>query len=180
MTEQELVDSGIIVVYKDGRIFDARSNAEIKQQDNGNGYSRVYIRDLQERFLVHRIVATAFIPNTENKPIVNHKDGNKKNNNVDNLEWVTNAENVQHYYSCLLGGEKGKRHFRKQYTNTEGFYGKVCVYCNKNKISIRAFEEKCGLANGTVNGWKNGGYPSVPTIKKIEQGTKISAKKWLE
>lgn len=47
-------------------------------------------------------------------------------------------------------------------------------------MSVSAFERKCGLANVTVNGWKNGGYPSVPTIKKIEQGTKISAKKWLE
>lgn len=48
------------------------------------------------RFLVHRLVASIFIPNPDNKPDINHIDFNGGNNNVDNLEWVTKAENMQH------------------------------------------------------------------------------------
>lgn len=61
------------------------------------------------------------------------------------------------------------------------FYSKVIDYCKKNNLSISAFERKCGLTNGTVNGWRaRGSNPSYSTLQKIEKATKIPISKWLK
>ena len=54
------------------------------------------VNGTQKSFYIHRLVAEGFIPNPDNLPEVNHKDGNTKNNNADNLEWCTRKQNVQH------------------------------------------------------------------------------------
>lgn len=60
---------------------------------------------------IHRLIASGFIPNPENYPLINHKDGNKLNNNVENLEWCTAAMNVLHSYRVLgkVSPTKGKK-----------------------------------------------------------------------
>lgn len=65
-----------------------------------NGYLQVELKKDNKRNLklIHCLVAEAFIPNLDNKPQVNHKNGNKTKNNVDNLEWCTNSENQIHAY----------------------------------------------------------------------------------
>ena len=57
---------------------------------------------IQKIHKIHRLLAEYFIPNPDNKPCVNHKDGNKLNNNLDNLEWATVSENTKHSYANKL------------------------------------------------------------------------------
>lgn len=74
-----------------------------------NGYLRVHIRHKGKNTypLIHRLVANAFLERTEDKTVINHKDGNKQNNCVDNLEWCTCSENAQHalLYHLTPSGE---------------------------------------------------------------------------
>lgn len=72
---------------------------KLKPYYAGSGYMVVMIN--QSKVYVHRLVASLFIPNPEDKPQVNHIDGDKTNNRADNLEWVTQSENQKHRYSVL-------------------------------------------------------------------------------
>lgn len=76
----------------------------LAQHDNSNGYPRcdMNIDGKQRSYLVHRLVAKLFIPNPENKPDVNHKNGNKHDNSVENLEWCTKSENEKHAWKIGL------------------------------------------------------------------------------
>lgn len=84
----------------------------MKIQENNKGYFFVCMKEFGKRknLLIHRLVAEAFIPNPENKPEVNHIDGNPHNNRVSNLEWVTSSENRKHAYWVLERPCFGKKH----------------------------------------------------------------------
>lgn len=82
----------------------------IKQTIGVSGYMEcgICIEGKKKTMRVHRAVAIAFIPNPENKPQVNHKDGDKKNNLLSNLEWATRSENTQHAVTAGLWNGNGK------------------------------------------------------------------------
>lgn len=85
-----------------------------RQHPNKKGYPTVYIYKSSKKytFRTHRLVAICFIPNPNNLPQINHKDGNKLNNHVSNLEWCTNLENMRHSHYVLgrkkLRGDRNK------------------------------------------------------------------------
>ena len=112
------------LVSNDGQVKSLKSKKLLKFLSLRGGYRSVYITKINKKIKVHRLVALAFIPNNDsNKKLVNHKDGNKLNNHVDNLEWTTASENVQHaidtglikitkraIYQCDLEGNIIKTH----------------------------------------------------------------------
>lgn len=79
-------------ISKEGEVFSRWR--KLKCEYNHNGYLRVKIRD--KNYRVHRLVAEAYIPNPHAKPFVNHKNGNRQDNRVENLEWATHEENEEH------------------------------------------------------------------------------------
>jgi len=117
---------------------------------------------------VHRVIAELFIPNPENKPCINHKDANKLNNNIDNLEWYTHKENSVHAKSLgLFQSQKGSKSTLSipvyQYDSLGVFINKydshreasritgiredvICRYSNKNKLIINKYK----IVNGFI------------------------------
>lgn len=116
-----------------GKIRSFKKNREriLKLSKNTNGYLHVgLLKDNKKHcWLLHRLLATIFIPNPENKPFINHIDGNKLNNSMCNLEWCTQKENVNHAWS------KG--------INKISEHQKILL---KNRFSIKVIDE----ASGTI------------------------------
>lgn len=83
-----------------GEIRNKRNGKILKPSDDCRGYLRVRLDGINCK--VHILVARQFIPNPENKPIVNHKRGNKHDNRASQLEWVTQSENIKHAWETGL------------------------------------------------------------------------------
>lgn len=103
-TWRTIDDNSNYLVSDTGRIRRRGSASDKYASVNPRGYLNVdlYQNGKRSKRRVHRLVAEAFIPNPDNKPEINHIDGNKLNNRADNLEWVTKKENCRHAWDTGL------------------------------------------------------------------------------
>ena len=107
-----------------GRVRSTRKGQDriLKLSHTKDGYVKcgIAIHGCSCRFRVNRLVAEAFVPNPENKPTVNHIDGNKDNNHADNLEWCTLSEQMHHAYEHgLKKPMQGTNHSMSKLTEEE-------------------------------------------------------------
>jgi hypothetical protein len=101
---------------------------------------------------VHRLVASAFIPNPENKPEVNHKNGVKSDNELSNLEWNTRIENVRHF--CKTGLKKafkGEENYNSKLTESDVMFIRNNYTHRHPKFNTVAFSKKFGVHNTVIS-----------------------------
>lgn len=148
---------GLYQVNEDGLVFNSVTGKEIKHRNHSSGYSSVCLyKDKKPHYaLVHRIVAKAFISNPENKPCVGHKNTNKKDNRVDNLEWVTYSENNSNPITVNKRSEsenkpmKGRTGSSHPISKTVGKYD-VEMNLLDQFGSVREAGRKLGIPHGSI------------------------------
>ena len=144
-----------------------------KQYVGNHGYYSFRFKNVL--FLTHRLVAQAFIPNLENKPEVNHLDGNKTNNVVTNLEWVTCSENMQHAWDTNLRKVTENRAMgESQHLSKLNSSAVFEILSNMDK-HCSYFAEKFKVSVVTINDVQTGKkwkhlFPELP--RKIAEGGK--------
>ena len=129
----EIIDYPNYLIYEDGRVQN-KTTKRFKSHLNPsktNPYFSVMLCKNNKRkgFQIHRLIALHYIPNPENKEFVNHIDGNKLNNNIENLEWCSNIENLNSYYSKNKNNTSGHKNIcyeksKKKYRVDKSYYGK--------------------------------------------------------
>ena len=112
----------------------------LKPFQNTDGHCQIELckNNIGKRFLVHRLVAISFIPNSDKLPLINHKDENPKNNRVDNLEWCTAK------YNCNYGNR-----------NKKLYHSVICIELNKVFNSIKEASKELKIQQAHISGCCN-------------------------
>lgn len=126
----------------------------MKLHRDKKGYMRVDLCKCGKQFKslkVHRLVAKAFIPNPHNKGQVNHIDGVKNNNLVENLEWSTQEENIQHSFDMGLVSRKGEKNSQSKLTTEDVKFIRRNFKRGDNFFGVDALAQRFGVERSRIN-----------------------------
>lgn len=139
-----------IYFTEDGKAF--RDGIECRYMKTNKGYVciRPMIRGKKIYISVHRAVAEIYIPNPENKPQVNHENGDKNNNSVDNLKWMTNKENRDHAFKNGLM-KVGTDYEHTKLTNDDIKYIRENYIPKHPEFSGIALSKKFGVGSSQIS-----------------------------
>lgn len=143
------------MVSSQGDVLSLNKDAVITARDNGHGYRFVtlYHCGAHKRFYVHRIVAMIYLKNPENKPQVNHINGDKSNNKYWNLEWAASSENHKHAFENGLSKFDHMNRSKKVINiGTGKVYGSEAIACRQLGL------ERHAIQKSIANNYKCGGY----------------------
>lgn len=142
------------VMRKGGGSIKVRERV-LKERYAPNGYASVilYKNGTPKKYSIHRLVAIAFIDNPKNKPYVNHKDGNKVNNCVSNIEWCTQYENMRHASkNGLLSAPSGRRHYKNKKVLQINPNGEII----NEYYSVKNASDETGINEGNISNCARG------------------------
>ena len=134
-----------------------KNNKKMVNQLSSGGYYRVcltYANHKYKTFSVHRLVASTFIPNVDNKPDVNHLDGDKSHNYAENLEWCTKSENMIHAYKNNLNSNKGENNPKSKLTEKD--VEEIRILIKTGNISLVEIGKMYHVSKATISHIKTG------------------------
>ena len=141
-------------ISSEGRVRNNETNKMKSMDATSDGYHKVdlYSNGKRTSVRVHRLVAEAFIPNPNKLPQINHIDGNKENNNVKNLEWVNNSQNMIHAYRTGLATPHPTYGMRGHKNPNGGRKGIpiFCVETNQTFSSAAEAERITGISDSCI------------------------------
>ena len=163
-----------------GRIYSGHTKKFLKPFSNPRGYMLVDLHHNGKSYTrqVHRIVAQAFISNPEHLETVNHKNGDKTDNSVDNLEWMTVLDNVRHAWATgLVKPRYGEANPANVYP--EGLIHLVCQLIEEDYYSNKEIADMCGVNVTLIRDikfrgkWKQvSSLYNIPNVPKYYEHTK--------